>query len=78
MGRVKAWPINFFYVVPGQRLKNTIVQTWVLRYNLGMKGKTMYTEEQIQEFADFCARHEFRFNTLDEYAAAIDQYFLED
>jgi hypothetical protein len=38
----------------------------------------MYTEAEIQEFAEFCARHEMRFSTLAEYESAIMQYFLKD
>lgn len=34
-----------------------------------------YTPAQVAKFAQFCARHEIRFNTVAEYHAAIKQYF---
>ena len=36
---------------------------------------TKYTQEQIQEFKEFCKRHDLQFGNLTEYHAALAQYF---
>ena len=36
---------------------------------------TQYTMQQVIEFSTFILRHNIEFNNLDEYRAALDQYF---
>ena len=37
-----------------------------------------FSQEQCNEFMEFCKRHDIIFNNIPEYVAAINQYFKDE
>ncbi len=58
--------------------KDSKMDRQLLKATLEKAEKNLQQQARVFEFAEFCNRHGIKHNTMQEYQAALRQYFLTE
>jgi len=58
--------------------KDSTMDRQLLTATLQRAEKNLLQQQQVFEFAEFCRRHDIKHNNMQEYQAALHQYFLQE